>query len=274
MQALMEQAGITAYADGKILAAKKEGIGMMLFNQPAKLNAISVDMWQGIANVLDDFEADDEVRVLIMAGAGDKAFMSGGDISQFEKTRSNAEANAEFARLTQPGRSRLTSFAKPRIACIRGWCLGGGMAVAMTADMRFASTDSQLGIPAARLSIAYGRDDIKRLIDLVGPAHARQILYTGNRLSAVQAERIGLINQAVESDKLLETVFDIAHTISNNAPLSVMASRITIDELLKDAAQRDNELIARQTTLCMNSADYAEGRRAFMEKRKPVFTGH
>jgi enoyl-CoA hydratase len=274
MQALMEQAGITAYADGKILAAKKDGIGMMLFNQPAKLNAISVDMWQGIANVLDDFEADDQVHVLIMAGAGDKAFMSGGDISQFEKTRSNAEVNAEFARLTQPGRSRLTSFAKPRIACIRGWCLGGGMAVAMTADMRFASMDSQLGIPAARLSIAYGRDDIKRLIDLVGPAHARQILYTGNRLSAVQAERIGLINQAVESDKLLETVFDIAHTISNNAPLSVMASRITIDELLKDAAQRDNELIARQTTLCMNSADYAEGRRAFMEKRKPVFTGH
>jgi len=273
MQAIMEQAGIVQHAGGKILAAKKDGIGMMLFNQPEKLNAISVEMWDGIARVCDDFEADASVRVMIMAGAGDKAFMSGGDISQFEKTRGNAEANQEFARLTGPGRARLVSFAKPKIAAIRGWCLGGGMAVAMTADLRIAAVDSTLGIPAARLSIAYGRDDIRRLISLVGQAHARMILYTAKRLSAEQAARIGLVNEAVPNEQLYDVVFDIARTIGDNAPLSVAASKITIDELLKDPAQRNEDLIARQTTICMNSADYAEGRRAFMEKRKPVFTG-
>lgn len=273
MQTIMESAGITAYADGKILAARRDGIGFMLFNQPEKLNAISLDMWEGIGTVLDQFGADDSVRVVMLAGAGNKAFMSGGDISSFEKVRSNAEANVEFTRLSAGGRGKLDKFSKPKIACIRGWCLGGGLAVAMAADIRMAGEDSRLGIPAARLGIAYSKKDIQVLINLVGPAHARMILYTGKSIDAKEAERIGLVNKVVANDQLVEACLDVARSIVDAAPLSVAASKLTIDELLKDPADRNLAEIERQTPLCMNSADYAEGRRAFMEKRKPVFTG-
>ena len=276
MQAIldfMEKAGMVRHAAGKILTAKADGIGFLVFNQPDKLNAISVDMWDGIAQVCAAYATDPTVRVLLMSGAGDKAFMSGGDISQFEKVRSNADANAEFQRLTEPGRTALSSFPKPKIACIRGWCLGGGLAVAMRADLRIAAVDSTFGIPAARLSIAYGRDEIRRLIDLVGAANARMMLYSARRYPAREAWRMGLVNEVHENDQLVEATFELARTIGNNAPLSVQASKITIDELLKDPGQRDDALIARQTTICMNSADYAEGRRAFMEKRPPRFTG-
>lgn len=276
MQAILDRmttAGMREHADGRILAAKSEGIGFLVFNQPAKLNAMSVEMWDGVHKVLSDFETDAAVRVVVLAGAGEKAFVSGGDISQFEKVRSNADANAEFARLTGPGRDKLATFPKPKIAAIRGWCLGGGLAVAMATDLRIAAVDSTFGIPAARLSIAYGRNDIKRLIDLVGAANARMILYTARRYPAREAERMGLVNQVVENDQLVDTVLELAQTIGNNAPLSVAASKITIDELLKDPAERNDALIAAQTTICMNSADYAEGRRAFMEKRPPQFTG-
>ena len=167
------------FAGGKMLAAKDDGIGLITFNQPEKRNAMSLEMWTGLGEILDEFREDDSVRVVILSGAGNKAFVSGADISQFEKNRSNADAQQEYDRQTGVGRAKYAAFPKPVIARIRGFCLGGGLAIAMQADLRIAAVDSQFGIPAAKLSIAYAAESVKRLIDLVGPAHARMILYTG-----------------------------------------------------------------------------------------------
>ena len=208
-----------------------------------------------------------------MTGAGNKAFVSGADISQFEKNRNSADAQAEYDRATGVGRGKFHAFGKPVIARIRGFCMGGGLAIAMGADLRIASADSQFGIPAARLSIAYAPDGVKRLIDLVGPAHARMILYTAKRIDAAEAERIGLINRMTTEEALNDVVLDIARTIADNAPLSVAASKLTITEMMKDESRRDMAAIKTAMEGCFNSADYKEGRTAFMEKRQPRFLG-
>ena len=261
------------YAGGKMLAATEGGVGLITFNQPEKRNAMSIEMWQGLEQILDGFAADDAVRVVVLTGAGDKAFVSGADISQFEKNRANADAQVEYDRLTSAGRTKLATFAKPTIAMIRGFCLGGGLAIAMQTDLRIAAEGSQFGIPAARLSIAYAFDGLRKLVQLVGPAHARMILYTGSRINAREAERIGLINQAVPDAALDETVMGIARTIAENAPLSIFASKLTISEVMKDPADRDMEAVRRAAATCFDSADYKEGRTAFMEKRAPRFVG-
>ena len=217
-----------------MLAAKEDGVGLITFNQPEKRNAMSMEMWEGLGQILDEFREDSSVRVVILTGAGNKAFVSGADISQFEKIRSNADAQQEYDRLAGVGREKLRRFDKPIIARIRGFCLGGGLAIAMQTDLRIAAADSQFGIPAAKLSIAYAPDSVKRLVDLVGPAHARMILYTARRIDAAEAERIGLINRMVPDEELNEDVLDLARTIADNAPLSVAASKLTINEVLKD----------------------------------------
>ena len=270
---LPEHAETRAYAGGKMLAAKDAGVGLVTFNQPEKRNAMSIEMWQGLSEILDEFREDSSVRVVVMTGAGNKAFVSGADISQFEKNRSNADAQKEYDRLTTGGRTKLTQFPKPVIARIRGFCLGGGLAIAMSTDMRIAAADSQFGIPAARLSIAYAPESVRKLIDLVGPAHARMILYSARRIDAAEAERIGLINQMVPDEELNDYVLDLARTIADNAPLSVAASKLTINEMLKDESQRNMGAVQEQMEICFNSADYKEGRTAFMEKRAPRWQG-
>jgi enoyl-CoA hydratase len=261
------------YAGGKMLSAKDDGVGLITFNQPERRNAMSIEMWEGLGSILDEFGEDAEVRVVILTGAGAKAFVSGADISQFEKNRANADAQREYDRLTNAGREKLAAFPKPTIARIRGFCLGGGLAIAMQADLRIAALDSEFGIPAARLGIAYGFEGLTKLVQLVGPAHARMILYTGSRIDAREAERIGLINRAVEEEELNETVLDLARTIADNAPLSIAASKLTISEVLKDREERHLDAIRSATAACFDSADYREGRTAFMEKRRPRFQG-
>jgi len=261
------------YAGGKMLAAKDDGVALITFNQPEKRNAMSLEMWQGLGEILDEFAEDSSVRVVILTGAGNKAFVSGADISQFEKNRANADAQREYERLSGVGRAKYAAFSKPIIARIRGFCLGGGLAIAMQADMRIAAADSQFGIPAAKLSIAYAPDSVKKLIDLVGPAHARMILYTARRIDAAEAERIGLVNKMLPDEELNEYVLDLARTIADNAPLSVAASKLTINQMLKDESQRDMAAITRMMQTCFDSSDYKEGRTAFMEKRAPIWQG-
>lgn len=265
--------GHTPYAGGKMLATEDTGVGLITFNQPEKRNAMSVEMWTGLGEILDRYRADPAIRVVILTGAGHQAFVSGADISQFEQQRNNADAQREYDRLTSAGRDKLASFPKPVIARIRGFCLGGGLAIAMQADIRIAAIDSVFGIPAARLGIAYAPDSVRRLISLVGPAHARMILYTGNRFDANEAQRIGLVNKVVLDEDLSPTVLDIARTIADNAPLSVAASKLTVDTLLREEQARDMDAIKAAMAACFDSADYREGRTAFMAKRAPRFTG-
>jgi enoyl-CoA hydratase len=257
----------------KMLAEKSDGIGWMTFNNPARRNATSLEMWEAIDVILNDFEADDSVRVVVMKGAGGKAFVSGADISEFKEKRNDAEAAERYAQASDGAKYLMGNLKKPLIAQINGYCLGGGLAVAMSADMRFAADDAQLGVPAARLGIAYNFDALRRMVDLVGPAMANEIMFTARRIKADEALRIGLVNRVVPVDELESTVREVATTISRNAPLSVNASKVTIKQVLKDESQRDIDMLARISEECFNSSDYQEGRTAFMEKREPVFTG-
>jgi enoyl-CoA hydratase/carnithine racemase len=254
-----------SFADGKILQGISDGVGVITFNNPEKRNAMSLEMWEGLGSALIELRDNPDVRVVIMVGAGDKAFVSGADISQFEKTRHNAQASEEYSRRSEAQRALLANYPKPTIACIRGFCLGGGMQVAMLADIRFASDNSQFGIPAAKLGIAYGYDGLKHLISLVGPSWARLIMYTGMR--------IGLVDRVLPDAGLWDATLEVARTISGNAPLAIKAAKITIAEVLKDESRRDMAAIKAIGTACMDSEDFREGRTAFMEKRKPQFKG-
>ena len=260
-------------ADGKILQSVADGVGIITFNQPEKRNAMSLDMWEGLGHALVELRDDPAVRVVILVGAGDKAFVSGADISQFEKTRHNAEASEEYSKKSAAQRALLADYPKPIIACIRGFCLGGGMQVAMAADIRIASDNSQFGIPAAKLGIAYGYDGLKNLVSLVGPSWTRLIMYTGMRIDSAEGLRIGLVDRVVPDAELWDATMEIARTISGNAPLAIQAAKITIAQVLKDPDKRDMGAIKDVGTACMDSEDFREGRRAFMEKRKPQFKG-
>ena len=262
-----------SFADGKILKNITDGVGIVTFNSPEKRNAMSLEMWEGVGQALTELREDDHVRVVILTGAGDKAFMSGADISQFEKNRHNAQASEEYNRKSEAQRAVLAHFPKPTIACIRGFCLGGGMQVAMSADMRFASDNSQFGIPAAKLGIAYGYDGLKHLVSLVGPSQARLLMYTGLRIDSAEALRIGLVDRVIPDGKLWDQTLQVARTISGNAPLSIKASKLTIAQVLKDKDERDMAAIKAISTVCMDLEDFREGRQAFMEKRKPSFKG-
>jgi len=262
-----------SHADGKILQRIEDGVGIITFNNAEKRNAMSLEMWEGLGQALTELRDDPAVRVVVLVGAGDKAFVSGADISQFEKTRHNAQASEEYSRRSEAQRALLASYPKPTIACIRGFCLGGGMQVAMLTDMRFASDNSQFGIPAARLGIAYGYDGLRHLVSLVGPSWARLIMYTGMRIEAAEALRIGLVDRVLPVAELWDATMEIARTISGNAPLAIQAAKITIREVLKDESKRDMAAIKAIGTACMDSEDFKEGRTAFMEKRKPQFKG-
>jgi enoyl-CoA hydratase/carnithine racemase len=262
-----------SYADGKILQSVSEGVGVITFNNPEKRNAMSLEMWEGLGSALIELRDNPDVRVVILVGAGDKAFVSGADISQFEKTRHNAEASEAYSRRSAAQRALLADYPKPTIACIRGFCLGGGMQVAMLTDIRFASDNSQFGIPAAKLGIAYGYDGLKHLVSLVGPSWARLIMYTGTRIDAAEALRIGLVDRLSPDAELWNATMEIARTISGNAPLAIKAAKITIAQVLKDNDQRDMDAIKQIGMACMDSEDFREGRTAFMEKRKPQFKG-
>jgi enoyl-CoA hydratase len=262
-----------SYADGKILQKVEDGVGTITFNNPEKRNAMSLDMWEGLGTALIELRDDPGVGVVVLTGAGDKAFVSGADISQFEKNRHNAEASEEYSRKSAAQRALLADYSKPIIACIRGFCLGGGMQVAMSADIRIASENSQYGIPAAKLGIAYGYDGLKNLVSLVGPSWARLIMYTGMRIDSAEALRIGLVDRVVPDAELWNATMEIARTISGNAPLAIKAAKITIAQILKDPDERDMDSIKAIGTACMDSQDFREGRTAFMEKRKPRFKG-
>ena len=237
-----------SYADGKILQSVTEGVGVITFNNPEKRNAMSLDMWQGLGLALVELRDDPMVRVGSLVGAGDKAFVSGADISQFEKTRHNAAASEEYAKRSAAER-------------------------ALLADIRIAAGNSQFGIPAAKLGIAYGYDGLRNLVSLVGPSWARLLMYTGMRIDSAEAARIGLVDRVVPDAELWDATLDIARTISGNAPLAIQAAKITIAQVLKDSDKRDMDAIKAIGLACMDSEDFREGRRAFMEKRKPHFKG-
>jgi enoyl-CoA hydratase len=257
----------------KMIAEKNGAIGRLIFNNPARHNAVSLEMWEAVAQIIDDFEEDDSVRVIVVSGAGGRAFVSGADISEFKEKRASEEAVAAYSEISEGARRRLQDTPKPTIAMIQGYCIGGGVGTALACDLRIAAEGSRFGIPAAKLGLGYGYEGIKKLIDLVGPAHAREIFYTARQFSAEEARRMGLVNQVVPADKLESYVKDYCEMIAANAPLTVRSVKLIVREAMKDASERDLALCKRLVEECFASEDYIEGRTAFMEKRKPLFKG-
>ena len=256
-----------------IIADKRNGVGHLGFNRPEKHNAISYEMWQGIAKVMADFEEDDAIRAVVVSGEGGRAFSAGADISQFETQRASADAIEEYNVASGLAHEKLTNIPKPTIAKIAGYCIGGGLGIALCCDLRLATDDSKFGIPAAKLGLGYGYGGLKPLVALVGPIRAKEILFTARQFDASEAYDMGLINRVLSKDEIDAFVDEYTETIAGNAPLTIKACKQIIAEVCKDPEDRDLELCKRLVDACFASEDYKEGRRAFMEKRKPQFQG-
>ena len=263
-------AGITE----KMQVRKEGGIGWITFNNPARLNAVSMSMWEAIPVILDAFEKDPEVRVVVMRGAGEKAFVSGADISEFGEKRNDPETSALYNAASDQAGAAIKNFPKPLIAMIKGYCIGGGVAIAIGADLRIAADDTVYSVPAAKLGLGYRYDGIKHLMDLVGPSYTAEIFFTARKFNAEEALRMGLVNTVVPAADLEAKVTEYASTIAGNAPMTVAAAKRCIVEARKaSTADRNIKLCQQMVDACFASADYTEGRTAFMEKRKPAFKG-
>jgi enoyl-CoA hydratase/carnithine racemase len=257
----------------KLLAHKDGAAGWITFNNPAKRNAMSYDMWLGLDIALNDFLADNAIRVIVLKGAGDKAFVSGADISEFKEKRANPEMVAEYIKVSGVIADKLRNSVKPTIAMIRGFCMGGGLGTALLCDLRICTEDSRFGIPAGKLGVGYKYPALKRLVDIVGPSYAAEIFYTARQFDAQEAKDMGLVNRVLPADKLEEYVANYVKTIGANAPLTLKAVKVCLGEIARDDHARDLALCDRVVDECFASKDYTEGRTAFMEKRKPVFVG-
>jgi enoyl-CoA hydratase/carnithine racemase len=258
---------------GRVHVAVEGAIGWLVFDQPERRNAISLEMWQAIPPAAAALEADPAVRVVVLRGAGEEAFVSGADISEFQRTRTGARAAQAYEDVGITAFEAVARLAKPVLAMIHGWCVGGGMAIALSADLRYAADDAVLAIPAARLGLGYHVAGLDALVRLVGPSTAKEVLFTARRFPAPEALARGLVNEVVAKARLEARVREVAATIADNAPLTLRSAKRVIGELGRDGAERDRDAMRRSILACFESEDYREGVRAFLEKRKPVFTG-
>jgi enoyl-CoA hydratase len=261
------------YAGGRMIAKKDGAIGWMIFNQPEKRNAISFEMWEAMPEILGDFAQDDAIRIIVLAGAGEQAFISGADISQFGEKRAAREAVLVYNATADRAAEALATVGKPTIAMVRGFCIGGGVGVATSCDLRIAADDARFAVPAAKLGLGYRYVGVKRLVDLVGPAFTKEIFFTGRQFTSTEALAMGLVNRVAPAAELESQVRELATTIANNAPLTVSSIKLSVGEAMKAESERDLDRVQAAVDACFASEDYTEGRTAFMEKRKPVFKG-
>lgn len=258
----------------RMIAYVEDGVGWIIYNNPDKHNAMSIDMLQAVNRICEAYSTDPDVRVVVLRGAGERAFISGADIAQLD--------SGELARPAVPterdmadnaGTTGLAALPQPLIAMIHGWCLGGGVMVALTADIRVCADDAQFGIPAAKLGVGYPYDATAQLVSLVGPGHASEIMFAGRRIDAVEAERIGLVNRLVPKHELESTVRALAADIAANAPLSHIAHKRSIRSASFGSPEADRAAIHDAIAAAWASDDAVEGRRSFLERRPAEFTG-
>jgi enoyl-CoA hydratase len=257
----------------KMIAEQDGAIGWITFNNPARRNAVSMAMWEALSDIVRDFANDDAIRVIVLKGAGDKAFVSGADISEFEEKRSSPETTRIYNQASGKANENLKHVGKPTIAMIRGYCIGGGVSVAMSCDLRIASHNAKFGVPAAKLGLGYEFDGVKKLVDVVGPSFAKEIFFTARQFTAQEALTMGLVNRMLPDAGLEAYVRDTASSIAANAPLTVASIKTIVDEVVKDESARDMARCREVVDRCFASEDYVEGRTAFMQKRKAIFKG-
>lgn len=263
-------------ADGytpRIVASVEDGIGWMTFSNPRRRNAVSLGMWRQIPVVCAAFDADPEVRVVALRGEGEASFVSGADITEFDRVRSTPEDVASYDVAGRVAGAAILNLRKPTVAVIRTWCIGGGLATALNCDLRFAAANTRFAVPAARLGLGYRYAGIRTLVDIVGAAAAREIFFTARQYDAEEALRMGLINRVAPVDGFEAEAKAYLAQIAGAAPLTVHAAKLAINVALEDKTERDLSEVDEAVSACFASDDYEEGRRAFREKRKPVFKG-
>lgn len=260
--------------NSKMILEIKDGVGYVTFNNPEKHNAVSLEMWESLGEMMDQLEKDNNVRVVVLKGAGGKSFVSGADISKFDKDRSTKEQVLNYNAKTGKLYQRIEAFPKPTIAMIDGYCIGGGLNLAVCCDIRICSEKSQFAMPAAKLSLGYPFSSIKRLFDIMGPGMSKHFMFTAERILADEALSCGLVQKLVEDGTLEEFVNNYAEKIAGNAPLTIKAMKNIGIEILKNPNDRNLDECKKLAEACFDSNDYVEGRRAFMEKRKPNFKGN
>lgn len=257
----------------RVWTVAEGSLGWLRIDNPARLNAMSLSMWSDLTEGVETLAADPAIRVIIVAGVGGKAFCAGGDISEFGELRASADAMSSYDMAGKTALSALRVVMKPTIAMIEGYCMGGGLGLALQCDLRIAAENARLGIPAAKRGLSYDYHGIKQLVDLVGPSHAKDILYTARQFSAAEVQAMGLVNATEPQDGLERHVRGLAASMADNAPLSIRASKLIVDTVLADPDQRDLAACASAEATCLDSEDYAEATRAFIEKRPAVFRG-
>ena len=260
-------------AEEKLLARKDGAVGHIVFNNPARHNAVSLEMWQRMTGLLADFAADKDLRALVISGAGGKAFVSGADISKFESERASEEAVKVYNETSARAYEQLFNFPRPTIAKIQGYCIGGGMNIAVACDIRVCTPDAKFGIPAAKLGLGYGYAGVNKLSQIIGISRAMEMFFTARQFPADEALLMGLVNRVVPVAEIDAAVDEMTRMIAENAPLTVAAVKASAREIGKPESERDIARLDRMVEACFRSQDYIEGRRAFMEKRKPQFTG-
>ncbi len=257
----------------RILTRKEGRVGYLTFNNPDRHNAMSLAMWNTTAATMDAFAKDPDIRAVVLTGAGNKAFISGADVSRFENERSSKEAIVEYGLAVERANIAVYQFPKPTVAMIQGYCLGGGLGLAVCCDLRIAADNSRFAVPAAKLGLGYEYPGLKRLADLVGISFAKEIFYTARQFDIEEARTMGLVNRVVPAAELEAYVKKYVETIANNAPLTLRAVKFALGEAVKDESKRDLARCSELVRACFTSNDYLEGPKAFLEKRKPVFTG-
>jgi len=258
---------------GELIVKRDGHAGWIVFSNPAKHNAVSYEMWRALPEAVLALDGDPQVRLILVAGAGDKAFISGADIAEFESHRGNESARDEYNAAVEVGYRTLAATLTPTLAAIRGICFGGGVGLALACHMRICSDDSRFCLPAARLGLGYSYPGLKRMVDVVGPAYAAEIMATARTFTAVEALQMHLVNRVVPAASLDAVVGETIAQVAANAPLTVKAAMKAIDESLKPSHQRDLAAVQAMVDACYASDDYKEGRQAFMQKRKPEFRG-
>ncbi len=260
-------------SEGRLAVEKRGAVGWIVFDSPAKRNAINGAMWRAIPPAMARFDADPEVRCVAFRGAGTEAFAAGADISEFEKNRAERTSVAAYDGLLDQVLHAIQDSRKPSLAMIQGFCMGGGVEVALACDLRYCNASAQFGIPAAKLGLAYNVEGHKRLLETVGHARAREIMFLGRRYSAEEAARMGLVHEAFPDASFEAEVERILGALCENAPLSIANTKTILEEFVKSEGLPDHAAMAAAMERCAKSADYEEGRKAFMEKRKPQFSG-